>query len=34
MMKVVLAGKYPEGTYEAVRKLLPETEYILTAVDT
>ena len=34
MIKVVLAGQYPEGTYEAVRKLLPETEFSLAAVDT
>ena len=32
MIKVVLAGQYPEGTYEAI-KLLPETEFSL-AVDT
>ena len=34
MIKVVLAGQYPEGTYEAVRKLLPEPEFSLAAVDT
>lgn len=34
MMKVVLAGNYPEHTYEKLRALLPEERFELTAVDT
>ncbi len=33
MMKVVLAGTYPAHTYEKLRKLLPEDQFDLVAVD-
>lgn len=33
MRKVVLAGNYPTGTYEKLRKLLPEDRFDLVAVD-
>ena len=34
MLKVVLAGQYPAGTYEKLRAVLPEDRFSLTAVDT
>lgn len=33
MLKVVLAGQYPAGTYEKLRAMLPEDSFELTAVD-
>ena len=32
-MRVVLAGKYPAGTYEKLCRLLPEEQFTVTAVD-
>lgn len=34
MLKVVLAGQYPAGTYEKLRAMLPQEQFSLTAVDT
>lgn len=34
MTRVVLAGNYPEHTFEKLRKLLPEKDFILIPVDT
>lgn len=33
MTKVMLAGNYPQGTYEKLRKLLPQQTFELTAID-
>lgn len=34
MLKVVLAGQYPAGTYEKLRAMLPQEQFSLTVVDT
>ena len=34
MLKVVLAGQYPAGTYEKLRAMLPQEQFELRAVDT
>lgn len=34
MTRVVLAGNYPEHTFEKLRKLLPEKDFVLIPVDT
>ena len=33
MIKVILAGNYPEQTYEKLRKLLPEQKFELEEVN-
>ena len=34
MLNVVLAGPYPEGTFEKLRVMLPKEQFLVKAVDT